>query len=87
MLQATQIESKVVSGKEDVMSIAKISKKSAKKEDDEFTIYEEKTLGKTLFRVTSVFADRIDFKQTLEDSIVKRILLEIQSDSPLHNSA
>ena len=57
------------------------------KEEDNLTIYEEKTLGKTLFRVTSVFSDKIDLKQTLEDSIVKRILSEIKAGSLLHESA
>jgi hypothetical protein len=37
-------------------------------------IYEEFQIGKTLYRVTSVFTGEIDLKSTLEDLIVKRVL-------------
>jgi len=38
------------------------------------TTYHEKTIGKTLYRVTSVYKNDIDLSKTLEDLIVKKIL-------------
>jgi len=36
--------------------------------------YEEIEIGKTLYRVTSVFTSEIDLKNTLEELTVKRVL-------------
>jgi len=36
--------------------------------------YEEIEIGKTLYRVTSVFTGEVDFKNALEDLIVKQVL-------------
>ena len=38
------------------------------------TTYQEKQIGKTLYRVTSVYKGEIDLQKTLEDLIVKKIL-------------
>ena len=40
------------------------------------TTYQEKQIGKTLYRVTSVFKGEIDLQKTLEDLIVRKILRE-----------
>jgi len=36
--------------------------------------YEEIQIGKTLYRITSVFTGEVDFKNALEDLIVKQVL-------------
>lgn len=36
--------------------------------------YHEKSIGKTLFRVTTIYKKEVDFKKTIEDSIIKRIV-------------
>ncbi|MDR1669120.1 MAG: hypothetical protein LBR76_04105 [Oscillospiraceae bacterium] len=36
--------------------------------------YHEKTIGKTTYRVRSVYMGRIELRKALEDLIVKRIL-------------
>jgi len=41
---------------------------------NQITTYHEKKIGKTLFRVTSVYTGKIDLKKALEDLIVRRIL-------------
>ena len=40
------------------------------------TTYQEKQIGKTLYRVTSVYKGEIDFQKALEDLIVRKILRE-----------
>jgi hypothetical protein len=40
------------------------------------TTYHEKKIGKTLYRVTSVYKGEIDFAKTLEDLIVRKILTQ-----------
>ena len=41
---------------------------------NQVTTYHEKKIDKTLFRVTSVYTGKIDFKKALEDLIVRKIL-------------
>ena len=38
------------------------------------TTYHEKKIGKTLYRVTSVYLGKFELKDALEDLIVKKIL-------------
>jgi len=38
------------------------------------TTYQEKQIGKTLYRVTSVYKGEIDLQKALEDLIVRKIL-------------
>ena len=40
------------------------------------TTYEEKQIGKTLYRITSVYKGEIDLQKALEDLIVRKILRE-----------
>ena len=40
------------------------------------TTYQEKQIGKTLCRVTSVYKGEIDLQKALEDLIVRKILRE-----------
>jgi len=40
------------------------------------TTYQEKQIGKTLYRVTSVYKGEIDLQKALEDLIVRKILRE-----------
>ena len=40
------------------------------------TTYHEKQIGRTLYRVTSVYKGEIDLKKALEDLTVRKILRE-----------
>jgi len=40
------------------------------------TTYHEKTIGKTLYRITSVHKGEMDLKEALEELIIKKILRE-----------
>ena len=44
------------------------------KNDDLITTYHEKKIGKTLYRVTSVYLEKSEISKVLEDLIIKRIL-------------
>lgn len=41
------------------------------------TTYHEKKIGKTLYRVTSVYLGKIDFQQAIEDYTVRKVLSAI----------
>lgn len=42
--------------------------------------YHEKKIGKTLYRITSVYLGKIDLGKALEDLAVKKILREINKN-------
>lgn len=46
-----------------------------------FTTYSEKKIGNTLYRVTNVHKGAIDLTKTLEDIIVRNVLMESNHDS------
>jgi|GEM_PF-6845343 len=41
------------------------------------TAYHEKAIGKTLFRVTTIYKGEIDFKKAIEDAVIKKIVNEV----------
>ena len=43
--------------------------------------YHEVKIGKTLYRVTSVYLGKIDLQKTLEDYTVQKVLAEINDSS------
>lgn len=45
-----------------------------RKKKDPFTTYHEEKIGKTLFRVTSVYKGEFELAKALEDLTVKKIL-------------
>jgi len=47
---------------------------------DEVTSYQEVQVGRTLYRVTSVYEGKIDLGRTLEDLTIKKVL---QTASPI----
>jgi len=44
-----------------------------------YTTYKEVTIGKTIYRVTSVFLGEKDFKKALEDVIVRTAMADIKA--------
>ena len=44
------------------------------------TTYHEKKISKTLFRVTSVYTGKIDFKKALEELIARKILQQVATE-------
>ena len=44
--------------------------------DHAFTSYQEKKIGKTLYRVTSVYMGKFEFAKALEDLTIKKILCD-----------
>ena len=44
------------------------------KKDNLITMYHEKIIGKTLYRVTSIYLGKYEINKILEDLIVKRVL-------------
>ncbi len=46
------------------------------KQSEPATTYYEKKIGRTLYRVTSVYKGEIELTKTLEDLIINRVLFE-----------
>ena len=49
-------------------------KSADKNKPDPVTAYQEKKIGKTLYRVTSVYMGQFELRKALEDLIIKKIL-------------
>jgi len=46
-------------------------------ESKPISTYHEKIIGKTLYKVTTIYKGEIDFKKAMEDSIIRRIVNDI----------
>jgi hypothetical protein len=47
---------------------------TSKKQTEPVTTYHEKKIGKTLYKVTSVYKGEVDFTKAMEDLIIRKIL-------------
>jgi len=51
-----------------------MTKEAVESESESPSTYHEKIIGKTLYRVTTIYKGEIDFKKAMEDSIIRRIV-------------
>ncbi|MDR2569584.1 MAG: hypothetical protein LBD23_04705 [Oscillospiraceae bacterium] len=47
---------------------------TVKEQNEPVTTYHEKKIGKTLYKVTSVYKGEVDFTKAMEDLIIRKIL-------------
>ena len=55
--------------------------KERQSQKDPVTTYHEREIGKTLYRVTSVYTGKIELKKALEDLTVQKILAIVNTSA------